>query len=191
MTEPNEIATLPPLEKLQPGVTRSPRTGEPRRPAALGVAAVVLYLAAVGVAAAYGLHWWEAAHPETYPASARLVDWVDPDPGKWLSLTLEGILAAAAVIAAGVPAVAGFQSWNGRRWGRWAGLLAVALTGGFAALTHDWGFVAVGLAVVGSALLWLPPVSRYLADWDRVRAERPVPYRRPESIFYGRLPRFR
>ena len=39
--------------------------------------------------------------------------------------------------------------------------------------------------------LWLPPVSRYLADWDRVRAERPVPYRRPESIFYGRLPRFR
>ena len=83
------------------------------------------------------------------------------------------------------------RSWNGWRWGRWAGLLAVALTGGFAALTHDWGFVAVGLAVVGSALLWLPPVSRYLADWDRVRAERPVPYRRPESIFYGRLPRFR
>ena len=99
--------------------------------------------------------------------------------------------SAAAVIAAGVPAIAGFQSWNGWRWGRWAGLLAVALTGGFAALTHDWGFVAVGLAVVGSALLWLPPVSRYLADWDRVRAERPVPYRRPESIFYGRLPRFR
>ena len=46
MTEPNEIATLPPLEELQPGVTRSPRTGEPRRPAALGAAAVVLYLLA-------------------------------------------------------------------------------------------------------------------------------------------------
>ena len=100
MTEPNEIATLPPLEELQPGVARSPRTGEPRRPAVLGVAAVVLYLAAAAVAVAYGIHWWEAAHPETYPASARLVDWVDPDPGKWLSLTLEGVLSAAAVIAA-------------------------------------------------------------------------------------------
>ncbi|HMR12441.1 MAG TPA: hypothetical protein PKE42_01785 [Arachnia sp.] len=191
MTEPNEIATLPPLEELQPGVARSPRTGEPRRPAVLGVAAVVLYLAAAAVAVAYGIHWWEAAHPETYPASARLVDWVDPDPGKWLSLTLEGVLSAAAVIAAGAPAVAGFQAWNGWRWGRWAGLLAVALTGGFAALTNGWGFVAVGLAVVGSALLWLPPVGRYLADWDRVRAGRPIPYRRPESILYGRLPRFR
>ncbi len=121
MTEQNDIATLPPLEELQRGVARSPRTGEPPRPAVLGVAAVVLYLAAAGVAAAYGIHWWQAAHPETYPASARLIDWVDPAPGKWLSLTLEGVLAAAAVLAAGAPAVAGFQSWNGWRWGRTLG----------------------------------------------------------------------
>ncbi|MFT3888003.1 MAG: hypothetical protein QM713_07565 [Arachnia sp.] len=191
MTEPKDIATLPPLEELQPGVERSPRTGEPRRPVVVGIAAALTYLAAAAVAVAYGAHWWDAAHPETYPSSARLISWVKPDPGKWLSLTLEGVLAAAAVLAAGAPAVSAFQAWNGWRWSRWAGLIGIALTGGFLAITSTWALPALALAVVGAALLWLPPVARYLADWDRVRAERPVPYRRPDSIFYGRLPRFR
>lgn len=190
-SEPKQIATLPPIEELRRDVPRSPRTGEPRRPVVLGVAAVLLYLAAAACLAVYGWHWWLAAHPETYHTSAWLIEWTSPDPGKWLSLTLEGALAAAVALASGAAGIAGFQAWSGRRWSRWAGLVAVALVGGFTALTSWWGLAAAGLAVVGAGLLFLPPVTRYFEQWAQVRAEQPLEYRRPERIFYGRLPRFR
>lgn len=188
---PKVIATLPPIEELNDEVPLSPRTGQPRRPAVLLVAAVLSYLAASALALSYAIHWWDAVHPDTYPTSARLIEWVDPDPGKWLSLTLEVVLAAAAVVAAGATAVAGFQAWNGWRWARWAGPVAVALVGAFALVVNNWALVGVGLAAVSAALVFLPPVSRYLGQWDRVRSEQPERYRRPAWIFYGRLPRFR
>ena len=191
MTEPKHIATLPPIEEVRGDIPRSPRTGEPKRPLVLAIAAVTLYLAAAALAVAYGLRWWEAAHPETYPTSARLLEWVEPEPGRWLSLTLEGVLAAALVLAAGAAAVVGFQAWNGWRWSRWASLVALVLVGAFTAITTNWAFIGAGLAVVGVALLFLPPVTRYFREWDEVRAAQPTPYRRPSQIFYGRLPRFR
>lgn len=191
MSEPKQIETLPPVEELRRVVPLSPRTGEPPRPALAFIAAATSYLAAGAVAAVYALHWWQAAHPESYPASARLIEWVAPEPGKWLSLTLEGALAGAAVISAGAVAVAGFQGWNGWRWSRWAGLVALLLVGGFAVVTSDWGFIAVGLALVTATTLWLPPMTRYFRHWHEVRTTRPPPYRRPERIHYGRLPRFR
>ncbi|MHA6525998.1 hypothetical protein [Tessaracoccus sp. G1721] len=191
MTEPQPIATLPPIEEVQGVVPRSPRTGEPRRPAVVLVAAVLLYLGAGALAVAYGVHWWLAAHPESYPTSARLIQWTAPEPGKWLSLTLEGVFAASLVVAAGACGVVGFQGWNGWRWVRWGGLVALGLAGGFATVLNDWAFIGVGLAVPAVVLLFLPPATRYFAQWEQVRAERPVLYRRPESIHYGRLPRFR
>lgn len=191
MTQDKQIATLPPIEELHPGVALSPRTGEPRRPGVLLTASILMYLAVAGVAVAYSHHWWEAVHPDRYPASALLIVWVQPDPGKWLSLTLEGVLAAAAVLAAGAAGVAGFQAWNGWRWSRWAAVAAVALTGGFVAITSHWAWVGFALTTLGAGLLFLPPITRYFEDWERVRAEQPHPYRRPDRIFYGRLPRFR
>lgn len=188
---PKPIATLPPIEELNDEVPLSPRTGQPRRPAVLLAAAVLSYLAASALALSYAIHWWGAVHPDTYPTSARLIEWIDPDPGKWLSLTLEVILAAAAVLAAGATAVAGFQAWNGWRWARWAGPVAVALAGVFALVVNNWALIGMGLAAVSAALVFLPPVSRYLGQWDRVRSEQPERYRRPAWIFYGRLPRFR
>ncbi len=188
---PKVIATLPPLEELNDEVPLSPRTGQPRRPAILLGAAVLSYLAASALALSYAIHWWDAVHPDTYPTSARLIEWVDPDPGKWLSLTLEVILAAAIVLAAGATAVAGFQAWNGWRWARWAGPVAVALAGAFALVVNNWALIGVGLAAVSAALVFLPPVNRYLGQWDRVRGVQPERYRRPAWIFYGRLPRFR
>lgn len=149
MSEPKQIATLPPLEELQRAVPRSPRTGEPVRPALVGVAAVLLYLAVAAAAAVYGWHWWLAAHPESYPTSAWLVEWTGPKPGTWLSLTMESVLAAALAAAAGAAGVAGFQAWNGWKWSRWAGLVAVLLMGGFAAVTSWWGLIPAGLSVVG------------------------------------------
>lgn len=186
-----EIATLPPLPELINELPTSPRTGEPHRPAVALIALVAFQLAAVGVAVTYGLHWWAAAHPEAYPTSARLIQWVEPEPGKWLSLTLEGALAAMAAVVAGACGVAGVQAWNGWKWSRWVGLVALALTGGLVAL-FDWSaFVAVGLALVGSVLLFLPRMTDFFRDFTVFRSLGRAPYRRPERIFYGRLPRFR
>lgn len=191
MSEQPEIATLPPIEELRDDVPLSPRTGEPRRPAAVVASALLQYLAAAALAVAYGLHWWAAAHPDTYPTSARLVEWVSPKPGTWQSLTAEGALAAALVLAAGACGVVGFHAWNGWRWTRWGGGVAVVLAGAFAVVLTDWAFIGAGLSLVGGALLLLRPVGVYVRRWEQVRAASPTPYRRPDHIVYGRLPRFR
>ncbi len=189
--DPQPIATLPPLPVLNNELPTSARTGEPPRPALALVSLVSLTLAAAGVAVAYGLHWWAAANPETYASSARLIEWVDPEPGKWLALTLEGVLAIFAALVAGACGVAGVQAWNGHRWSRWAGLVALVLTGGFTAL-FDWtGLIAVALALVGTVLLFTPPLTRFFGAFASFRAVGHNPYRRPERIVYGRLPRYR
>ncbi len=191
MTDPKQILTLPPLAQLEQGRPLSPRTGEPRRPVLAWVGAGTAYLAVATVMGVYALHWWQAAHPESYPTSARLIGWLAPDPGKWLSLTLEGALAVATVLAAGAVGVAGFQAWNGWRWSRWAALVALALLGGFAAATSDWAYLGVGLGLITAVMTLLPPMTRYFDHWAEVRSPRRAPYRRPAGIFYGRLPRFR
>ena len=191
MTEPKQIATLPPIEEVRGDIPRSPRTGEPKRPAILLISAITLYLAAAALGVVYVERWWRAAYPDSYPTSARLLIWTEPEPGKWLSLLFEGVFAGALVLAAGACAIAGFQAWNGWRWSKWAGLVALALTGGYVAIINNWAFMGLGLAVVGVAMTFLPAASRYFRQWDQVRAEQPTPYRRPAWIFYGRLPRFR
>lgn len=188
---PKDIATLPPLQVLRNESPPSPRTGEPTRPIFALLALVIGCLAAAAVAGAYAHHWWLAAHPASYPTSARLIEWVKPDPGKWLALTLEGILAAVTTLVAGACGVAGFQAWNGWRWSRWAGVVAVALTGAFTALVSNWGFIAVGLGALAAVMGFLPQMSKFFRDFAAHRAGRPEPYRRPDRIFYGRLPRYR
>lgn len=190
-TEPEEIATLPPLPVLNNELPTSPRTGEPTRPAVALVALVAFQLAAVGVAVTYGLHWWAAANPENYPSSARLIQWVGPEPGKWLSLALEGVLAATAALVAGACGVAGVQSWRGWKSSRWTGLIALLLTGAMATLFDLSGLVSVGLALVGAVLLFLPPMTRFFREFTTFRSLGHAPYRRPDRVFYGRLPRFR
>ncbi|NLE98706.1 MAG: hypothetical protein GX596_12080 [Propionibacterium sp.] len=186
-----EIATLPPLEELDLETPLSPRTGEPRRPALLVVAVVLLYVAVAAVAFSYGWHWYRAAFTETYAVSAHLTGWVEPEPGKWLSLLLEFVYAGLAGLAGAGAGVVGFHAWNGGRWTRWGGLVAVGLAGIMAALVNLWALIAVGIIVVAVGLLFLPPISRYFREWGEVRALEQPRYRRPETIYYGRLPRFR
>ena len=191
MEPTKEIATLPPLPVLTDRDPPSPRTGEPRRPWPVAVAHVLFQLAVAGVALAYAVHWWLAAHPESYPTSARLIEWLAPDPGKWLSLTVEGVLAIIVAVTGGALGVAGFQAWNGWRWSRWAGLVAVGLTGWLVALLNWWAAIPLGLAVVAAALPFLPRSTRFFAQFAKQREHRPEPYRRPQQITYGRLPRYR
>lgn len=186
-----EIATLPPLQHLSDEVPPSPKTGEPRRPALVLVSMVIFALSAAATAVTYGHHWWLAAHPDSYAGSARLIGWVEPEPGKWLALTLEGVLAIVAALVAGVTGAVGFQAWNGWRWSRWAGLVAVALAAAVAVLFSWLGLIAVGLAAVGAVLLFMPPITKFFELFEVHRGKRPLPYRRPEQVFYGRLPRYR
>ncbi len=189
--DPQPIVTLPPLPVLNSEAPVSPRTGEPPRPALVVAALVTLLLGSASVAVTYALHWWAAANPGNYASSARLIQWVEPEPGKWLALTLEGVLAIVAAIAAGACGVAGVQAWQGHSWSRWAGVVALVLAGGVTAL-FDWtGLIAVGLALVGTIMLFLAPVTRFFKAFVSFRAVGRSPYRRPERIFYGRLPRYR
>ncbi|HMR48851.1 MAG TPA: hypothetical protein PKE40_06205 [Arachnia sp.] len=185
-----EIATLPPIEVLAPGTPTSPRTGEPPRPVALWVSSILLHLASAALAGAYARHWWQAAHAETYGSSARLIGWLEPDPGKWLSLLLEGVFALALVLAAGACSVIGHQSWRGQRWTRPASVAAPIVAAGFVAILNDAALAGFVLAVAGAALLWLPSLTTYYSRWEQLRAAGPGGYRTPESIHYGRLARF-
>ncbi len=191
MSEPKEIATLPPLPVLRQDNLISPRTGEPRRPATVGIAHVVFQAAAAVAAIAYAIHWWQAVHPETYPTSAHLIEWLAPDPGKWLSLTLEVVLALLIVIVTGACGVAGFQAWNGRQVSRWTGWIALGVTGSAIAWLNLWAIPATLLALAGVGLLYVPPSGSHIAAIKRHRSKRPEVYHSPEVIHYGRLPRFR
>ena len=186
-----EIATLPPLPVLRRDVPLSRRTGEPPRPWSALVGLVLFCLAASAIAVVYARHWWLAVHPGTYPSSAHLVQWVAPEPGKWLSLTLEGVLALAVVLVAGACAVAGYQTWIGWTWARVISLVALALTGAAVVLFDLWALVGVVLALLGSVCVFWPDTTRYFQYFAAHRAKREETYRTPENIFYGRLPRFR
>lgn len=189
--EAKQIATLPPLPILRQHEAVSERTGVPVRPALILVAHILLQVAVAGVVVSYGWHWYRAVFPETYPGSAHLIQWVAPQPGMWLSLTLEGALAALAALVGGACGIAGFQAWNGWKWSRWAGVAAVVLTGVLVALMNWVGLAALIPAVAGTVLLFLPASSEFFNRFARHRTKAPERYRRPDHVFYGRLPRFR
>lgn len=186
----SEIESLPPLSQISNEVPLSPRTGEPRRPALVAIAATLCCLAVASLAFAYGWHWYRAAYSTTYPISAHLTQWVEPEPGKWLSLFFEFVYAALVGVAGGAAGVVGFHAWNGRRWTRIGGFVAVAIAGITALLMNLYGLIAVGLVALATILLWLPPLRRYFNQWARLDAKEADRYRRPETIHYGRLPRF-
>lgn len=186
-----EIATLPPLPQLRGGTALSKRTGEPPRPWSVAAGLVIFCLAAGSIGLLYAAHWWLAVHPDSYASSAQLIEWLKPEPGKWLALTLEGVLAIVTTLTAGALAVAGFQAWNGWGWARIAAVVALALAVGATAVFDLRGLVTVGLAALGTLLVLLPSSQRYYRDFKTHRAVRLTGYRRPAHIFYGRLPRFR
>lgn len=185
------IETLPPLPVLTNELATSLRTGEPRRPVLAVAVLVAFLLAAASVALVYAIHWTQAVTPASYALSAHVIEWVTPEPGKWLALAIEGAIAAFAALVAGSCGVAGFQAWNGWRWSRWAGLVAVALTVGMFVLINDYAWIAILTAGLGAIMAFLPPMTRFFREFATFRSAGSTPYRRPERIFYGRLPRFR
>ena len=74
---------------------------------------------------------------------------------------------------------------------RRAGLVAVALTVALLVIVNPYAWIAIVAASLGALMTFLPPMSRFFRDFASLRNTGRLPYRRPERIFYGRLPRFR
>ena len=187
---PGEILTLPPLDEIVPGIPISGATGQPRRGKVMVVGMGFLYAAAISATVALAKAWWDTIHVDTWPDSARLFAIAHVAPGSWQSVLLVLALGLIGATMVSVPAIAGFNAWNGHRWSRIVGIVAV-LVSGLAWFMNPIAWVGVPLAAIGAAILWTRPVTRYYGHWEQFRAgepRRPVEY---TQVVYGPLSRFR
>lgn len=184
------IGVLPPYRATVGAYPISARTGEPARPALLGIAAGLFVAGAVVSSVGLVTVLWKAATVTGYHSAAKVLEWTHPDPVSFLTIVMVLTIGAiGAAVAASACAVA-YNAWNGRGWTRIGGLVAV----GISLLTYLLNTVALGAVapiVVAAGLLWLPQVGRYFTAWRTIRQ---VP--RPKGGFatdvvYGILPRFR
>ncbi len=186
----DEILTLPPLDESAPGIPISGSTGQPRRGKVMVVGMGFLYASAISALASLAKAWWDTIHVATWPHSIRLYDLANVPPGSWQSVLLVvamGLIGAAMVT---VPAIAGFNAWNGYRWSRIVGIVAVPVSG-LAWFMNPVAWIALPLAVIGATILWTRPVTRYYGHWEQFRGgepRRPVEY---TQVVYGPLSRFR
>lgn len=183
------IATLPPAELSHSGLPISPSTGQPRRAKVMVAASVLLHGAALVALDGLALSWWRAIHMASFATSSQLVHLWQPRPGGWRSIV--AIVAVFAICSAVSTAcsVAALNAWNGHRWSRVAAALAtvLALLGW---LVNPVVLAAAAPALVGTALLWTPPVTRYFSHWEQFRAgERPA-VQIDQDVTYGPLPRY-
>jgi hypothetical protein len=162
MTEsPGVIATLPPLPApAAVAYPRSPVTGRPARPAAVLLAGVLYGLAIAVTALGYGRLWWDAASVERLLEAARVFRWAEPDPVSWQAVVLVIATALVVVIVVGCCGAVAYNAWQGRRWVRWGGLVALGVTG-LTYLLNDWATAALAPAAGAALILWLPPVTAF------------------------------
>jgi hypothetical protein len=185
---PGEIATLPTLQVDQPDTYPvSPVTGQPRRPALVGLASGCFWAAGAVTAVAYGWLWWTAASVTRLTEAARLFAWTTPDPVSALAVTLVIVTALITVIVIAACGTIAYNAWHGQSWARIGGLIALAVTG-LTYLLHPYALFTIAPAAIGAALLWLPPIRRFtVAMTPPVRSTTPVAVdARP--IRYGRQP---
>lgn len=183
------IATLPPAELSHSGLPISPSTGQPRRAKVMVVASVLLHAAALLALVGLGLSWWRAIHMASFASSSQLVHLWQPRPGGWRSIVAVVAVFAIATTIATACSVAALNAWNGHRWSRLAAALAtvLALLGW---LVNPVVLGAAALALVGTLLLWTPPVTRYFSHWEQFRTGEMVPVQVDQDVTYGPLPRY-
>ena len=184
------ILTLPPIAATSSEVPLSTATGQPRRHPVMILANVFFYLGATISVVAMAVFWWLAIHMETFIQSAQMITRLDPRPG-----SKESIFAVIAIMPMNTAVVAAlciaaFQSWNGHRWSRIAGIVSVLLSC-TAYFLHPLAWYAVPFALVGTIILWLPPVGRYFNNWDAFRKAPAQEAPRIGQIHYGPLVRFK
>ena len=182
------IATLSPPPPVIIGVPINPRTGEPRRPIVVAVATVLCWLAVAVTGAAVLLVYWDAI--SHFAAASWLMGQFVTEPGSLARVLLALAVTVIAILVGTANAIVGYYAWTGYRWTRIAGLISAALTCGVLVL-NQLAWFAVPAAVVGSALLWLPPAGAFFTAW-RARRHPDQQFAPPTvDVIYGPLPRFR
>lgn len=184
-------AEAPAIATLRVGVDDGidPRTGEPRRPAAVWAASVLLHVGVCVVMAGLLQAFWLSI--DTFEQAAWLNGVVPTEPGALLRVLMVTALFAIAMLIAVASVIAGHYAWHGYGWTPRAGLVAVAVA--LLALMINplasWGIAPIA---VGAGLLWLPASRAFFARWHARRHPAPVPVPdEPVDVYYGPLPRYR
>ncbi len=189
-------------------VPTSRRTGEPRRVWTIWVASAASYLAvAVLIVATLMIYWRaavigsltfdEATDEWTYQFDASqftqaswLMAQFETEPGSLGRVLLAVAVTVIALVVGAACAITGYYAYDGRRWTRWSGLIALVLSA-MALMLNPLALASIGLAALAAGALWLPPSTRYFAAWLAARRHEPVFSEPPEDIRYGPLPRYR
>jgi len=170
------IATLPPPEVPEAQAASSAKVGR--------IAAGLYLTAAVAAAAALLIAWWQSIHMQTFIQATNLMTWTHPRPGSLASVLLATAMMSIAAAMVAMPGILAVNTWLGRRWVRWGAIGGVAV--GCAAVTLNWvSWIGMPFLIAAGVMVWLPPVSRWMASLRPVthEAERPTfPMR------YGRVP---
>lgn len=193
--QPQAAASAIDTVAATPDPVVNPRTGEPRRPWAVWVAAILLFTGVAVVVAGVLWTWWLSV--ETWLEASWLHAWASDAAGEltlgqlaWLRAGLAIGEFVVAVLVGAAALIAGYYGWRGYRWTRWAGVLAVVVSCA-ALLLHPVAWAGVPLVLLGAIALWLPPAGRFFAQWHGVRHPAPAYPELAEHVVYGPLPRYR
>lgn len=168
--------------------TIDPKTGEPRRPVVIWIAAGLFFAAAAVVFA--GLLWAFWLSVRTFEQAAWLNGVTPTAPGDLVRVGLVTAMFTIAMLIGAACVVAGHYAWKGYRWTRWAGLVAAAASAG-ALVINPLASAGIAAAVIAAVLLWLPPSRRFFAAWHTRRHPEPAVPEIADDVFYGPLPKYR
>lgn len=197
-----EIATLPPAPVAPPHVAPvHPRTGSPRRPWSIWLAAVLLFAAAIVTTVALGFIWWDMASPwqettggqytktDRFASAAWLAGAFTAPQGSWVRVALAIAVTAIVFLIAAVSTVVAYYAFAGYRWTRIGGLVAIAVSLMSLTLT-PLAWAAIGCAAVGASALWLPATRRFFDSWLRLRHPEASFSAPVDQVLYGPVRRF-
>ena len=186
----------------------SPRTGEPVRVWTIWIAAASSYLVVAVLAVALVMVYWQAAvigsltfdeatgewtyqfDSTKFKTASWLMAQFETEPGSLGRVLLAVAVTLIALLIAVACAITGYYAYDGRRWTRWSGLIALALSA-MALMLNPLATAAIGLAALAAGALWLPASGRYFEAWRAARHHEPVFSQPPDHIEYGPLPRYR
>lgn len=169
-------------------VPLSARTGEPTRVWTIWIAATAGFLATAAVGASVVIVYLNAI--VNFPRASTLMALIPTEIAS-LGRVLLAVAVTVIAIAIGTAcSITAYYAYDGRRWTRWAGLIALALSAS-GLLLNLIAVIGIGLAAVMAVMLWLPPSTRYFAAWQAYRRHDPVFSEPFDDVFYGPLPRYR
>jgi len=187
-TVPPTIATVaaPPAPII--GVPINPRTGEPRRPFVIILAIVLCWLAVAITAASVLWVYWDAI--SRFAEASWLMGQFVTEKGSLERVLLAVAVTVVAIVIGTANAIVGYYAFTGYRWTRIAGVISAVLTFG-ALVLNQLGWYAIPAGVIGAALLWLPPATRFFLAWTARRHPQQVLAPPTVDVNYGPLPRYR